>query len=62
MLMFEENTEDFLFDWGVEAAYYDFVGLADHLCPLARTLSNIFGSLTRGEEGDQVAVEKFGVT
>ena len=29
VFMFEENVKDFFFEWGVKAADYDFVGLAD---------------------------------
>ena len=32
--MFEENAKDFFFEWGVEAADDDFVGLADVSSPL----------------------------
>ena len=39
--MFEEYVKDFFFEWGVKAAYHNFVGLANILCPSQCTLGNL---------------------
>ena len=41
MFMFEENAKDFFFEWGVEAAYHNFVGLANVPSPSQSTLGNL---------------------
>jgi hypothetical protein len=60
--MFEENAENFFFERRVEAAYYDFIGLAYLFCPLYRTLSHLLRIFARGEKCNQVAVKQVFIT
>ena len=60
--MFEENAENFFFERRVEAAYYDFIGLAYLFCLLHSTLSYLPRIFTRGEKCNQVAVKQVFIT
>ena len=48
--MFNENTKDFFFEWGVKATDDDFIGLADVSSPLQRQLRVVWRCFPRSEE------------
>ena len=58
MLALEEIVQNLFFEWRVEAAYNDFVGLADGFGPLQRQLRVVWRCFTRGEECHQLSVEQ----
>ena len=58
MVPFEQVVQNLFFEWRVEAAYNDFVGLAYGLCPLASELGVMWRRLAGGEECHQVSIQK----
>ena len=50
MLALEEIVQNLFFEWRVEAAYNDFVGFANGLCPLESELGIVWRRLAGGEE------------
>ena len=50
VLAFEQVVQDLFFEWGVKAAYDDFVGLADRFGPLQRQLRVVWRCFPRCEE------------
>ena len=50
MLALEEKGQNLFFEWGVEAAYNDFVGLTNGFCPLASKLGIVWRCFPRSEE------------
>ena len=58
MLALEEIVQNLFFEWRVEAAYNDFVGLAYGLCPLASELGIVWRRLAGGEECHKWSIQK----
>ena len=58
MMAFEQVVQDLFFEWGVEAADNDFVGLADVSGPLQRQLCVVWRCFPRSEECHQLSIEQ----
>ena len=58
MLAFKQIVQDLFFEWGVKAAYDDFICLADGFGPLQCQLRVVWRCLPRSEECHQLSVEQ----
>ena len=61
MPVFKENVQYLFFEWGVETADNDLVGLANGLCPLVRELGIVWRRLAGGEECHKWSIQKLGL-
>ena len=57
-LAFQQVVQNLFFEWGVKAAYDDFVGLADGFSPLQRQLRVVWRCFPRSEECHQLSIEQ----
>ena len=58
MMPFKQVVQNLFFEWGVKAAYDDFVGLADVSSPLQRQLRVVWRCFPRSEECHQLSIEQ----
>ncbi len=58
MMPFEQVIQNLFFEWGVKAAYDNFVGLADVGSPLQCQLRVVWRCFPRSEECHQLSVEQ----
>ena len=58
VMPFEQVVQNLFFEWGMKAAYDDFIGLADRFSPLQCQLRVVWRCFTRCEECHQLSVEQ----
>ena len=62
MLALKEIVQNLFFEWRVEAAYNDFVGLTNGFCPLASELGVMWRRLAGGEECHKWSIQKLRIS
>lgn len=58
MMVFKQVVQNLFFEWGVETADNDFVGLADVSSPLQRQFRVVWRCFPRCEECHQLSIEQ----